>query len=400
MSDAYASYRKRSCGLKLNGHYLGKLEKLGKTFRFSYSDEWLNSGFSLCRSMPLTQKVFESEKLPSIFLDASPDAWGKRILQKAEFLSAMLAKRNPVTLDDFDIFFRADDATRMGAIQLTGFDTTEVLSFRTYEDGISDIDRQVKLCYNFENISDLNKNAKIIVDIMRRGVSSGGARPKFNVRIAEELWLCKCGSSEDMFHEPGWEAVNLSLAKLIGLNVPEFHYDPSLNLLYIKRFDRKGEKRIHYASARTLLDADEGSYIEIATLCEKKSRIEIFKRMVFNALVGNYDDHLRNHGFLFDGEKWQLSPLFDVQCILIEKEASFHATILPDGNAFSNVRSLLSHPASFGLSDDEAEKVLIDMHRIVHKNVQQFAEQYGLTEEFQLLKSCYSKLDEDILDYV
>ena len=364
--------------LSLWGWPLGTLERDRQRYLFQYADAWLEKGFPICPSMPFSRKIFQSEKFFPVFLDAAPDAWGRRILQRAESIAASFARRRPRLLDDFDFFLRADNATREGAI--------EVADSITVEPG-SDPWQLVAQCRDFENMPD---GHDIVRSLLENGISSGGARPKCNVRIAGELWLCKCRSREDIFCVPGWEAVNLELARLAGLNVPEFHYDNQV--LFIKRFDRQGQEKIPYISARTMLQAEEGSYPGIAAHCTDEDKRELFARMALNALVDNYDDHLRNHGFLYRDGTWRLSPVFDLQPVPVDRNASFHATALTDENAFSNMYNLLANPEAFLLDAKDATNIILNIQEIIHSNIKYLSKKYDVADERDVFIS-YTKLD-------
>lgn len=158
------------------------------------------------------------------------------------------------------------------------------------------------------------------------GSSLGGARPKAHVRDQQgRLGITKFPSpSKDDWDVMCWESVALSLARRAGISIPTFslHQIDGRSVLIVDRFDRHRDQRIGYVSAMTMLEAndgDQGSYLEIADVIERKSvqaevdLIELWRRIAFSILISNTDDHLRNHGFLRTSSAgWTLSPAFDL----------------------------------------------------------------------------------------
>ena len=151
--------------------------------------------------------------------------------------------------------------------------------------------------------------------------SLGGARPKASILKDNELYIVKFPSIKDEYRQISrCEKTMLDVASIAKINVcqSELFETAKGTALLVKRFDRNGDKRIPYKSAMTLLgvrDGDESndnSYCDLASVLDSKNKKELFRRMVFNGLFGNTDDHLRNHGVLYDGKSWNLSPAFDI----------------------------------------------------------------------------------------
>ena len=142
------------------------------------------------------------------------------------------------------------------------------------------------------------------------------------------LWIAKFPSKHDEVNIGAWEKAVHDLAELCGLNVPEARmetYSKAGSTFLVKRFDRDGDRRIHFASAMTLLGKTDGAsgqdgsgYLDIASFIGQWSADpeqdlkELWRRIVFNMAVSNTDDHLRNHGFIWTKTGWRLSPLYDV----------------------------------------------------------------------------------------
>ena len=155
--------------------------------------------------------------------------------------------------------------------------------------------------------------------------SLGGARPKANVEGDGHLWIAKFTSSQDTKPVERAEVATLKLARMCGLRVADARLelrDSDSPIALIRRFDRRGDTRIPYISARTALDwqgEDGGFYTDIADVIRQISSKpvedlrELWRRIVFTILVSNKDDHLKNHGFIYaGGDRWRLSPAFDI----------------------------------------------------------------------------------------
>ena len=170
---------------------------------------------------------------------------------------------------------------------------------------------------------------KWLKQLIAPGSSLGGARPKASVLAPDDsLWIAKFPSKYDEINVGAWEMVVHDLAKLCNLDVPEAKLEKFSKIgstFLVKRFDRENDRRIHFASAMTLLGKKDGAgaadglgYLDIASIIRqnsinpKKDLRELWRRIVFNMAVSNTDDHLRNHGFLLKKDGWILSPLFDV----------------------------------------------------------------------------------------
>jgi len=362
-------------------------------FSFRYAHEWLSSGFALCPAIPLQNTPFVSPSLHNLFLDATPDGWGRRVLQKDENYSAAQSGRPAVRLRDEDFFVRCDNFSRQGALEVGNHcPRSALLSEKEILPHILKIDHD----------GDASED---VLACLRQGMSSGGARPKFPVfadfaNAAGESVLCLCvakaRSREDLINVPAWEAVNLSLSRLCGITTPEFVLRKDIALLIVRRFDR-GEGinpiRIPYISAKTMLELTgsehTAAYGDIAEKCIEQDRCMLFTRMVFNAAISNFDDHLKNHGFLLQNG-WRLSPVFDLESVPQARETRFHALILGNNNPYSNRDNLLADHGRFALSLREAETELERVFTIVHDKWRVLAEEFVDNEkEIQSMTGCY-----------
>ena len=157
----------------------------------------------------------------------------------------------------------------------------------------------------------------------------------------------------------------------------------------VKRFDRNGAKRIHFASAMTLLDKSDGAsaadgigYLDIVGFIKsdgaepKSDMIELWKRMVFNMVVTNTDDHLRNHGFILSNKGWKLSPMYDVNPVPYGDELSL---LVDDNDNSISIPLAISTAPRFGITQAKAQELADEIQTAVRDNWERLAKEYGLT---------------------
>ncbi len=268
-----------------------------------------------------------------LFMDSSPDRWGRLLMRRREAMMARLEQRKENFLFETDYLLGVYDEHRMGALR-----------FKTEEDGNFLNDNKQMAAPPFTSLRELEQASlrleqensiedpeyiKWLNMLMAPGSSLGGARPKASVLdINQNLWIAKFPSSFDDKNIGAWEMVVHDLAKEAGLNVAEAFIEKfaSQHHTFItKRFDRIKEKRIHFASAMTLLGQTDGadyqngiSYLQLAEFIRRDGSDvendlrELWQRIVFNICVSNTDDHLRNHGFILTSKGWRLSPAYDI----------------------------------------------------------------------------------------
>ena len=235
-------------------------------------------------------------------------------------------------------------------------------------------------------------NEKWLNQLLRPGSSLGGARPKATVIDPNgQLWIAKFPSKNDDNNTGAWEKVVHDLARMCGLNVPESRLETFSKLgstFLVRRFDRDGKKRIHFASAMTLLGKTDGasaadgtSYIDIVSFIKangsqpKKDLIELWKRIVFSMAVSNTDDHLRNHAFILEKKGWTLSPLYDVNPVPYGDELALNVN--EDDNRIS-VPLVLDAAVSFGITKEEAQNFSAEILLIVRDNWETLAKHYNI----------------------
>lgn len=373
--------------------------KGGESYSFEYDKDWLErTGLALTLDpelMPYSGRQYPTGKnIFGLFADASPDRWGRVLMNKRERILAEKEGRKPSKLYDSDYLLGVYDETRMGGIRFKLDSEGPFLSDdkETAAPPWATLRTLEEASRNFEN-DETGLSEKWLNQLIKPGSSLGGARSKATVVDTRgQLWIAKFPSKNDENDTGAWEMVAHDLAGLCGLNVPEAKlekFSPLGSTFLIKRFDRSGSKRVHFASAMTLLGKTDGtsaadgtSYLDIVAFIRsygaqpKKDLIELWKRIVFNMAVTNTDDHLRNHAFVLTGKGWILSPLYDVNPVPYGDELSLNVD--EDDNSIC-MELAVQVATKFGISELDARSYAEDIQTIVRDNWERTAIKYGLT---------------------
>ena len=371
----------------------------GESCAFEYDEMWLKK-MSPAVSLDPELMPFPGRQYPAgkqmfgVFADAAPDRWGRVLMNKRERIKAERESRKPKKLYDSDYLIGAYDETRMGGLRFKEDPEGPFLSddrdvaippwarLRTLEEAAR----------NYEN-DESGLTEKWLEQLVRPGSSLGGARPKATV-IDEKggLWIAKFPSKHDENDSGAWEKVVHDLAGLCGLHVPEARLEKFSrygSTYLVRRFDRDGMKRIHYVSAMTLLGKTDGvsaadgvSYLDIASFIKahgaspKADLVELWKRIVFNMVVSNTDDHLRNHAFLLTPRGWALSPMFDVNPEPAGSELSLN---IDETDNRIQIELAISVAERFGITKKEAENIAQDIRKTVTDRWKYLAKSCGLS---------------------
>ena len=373
--------------------------KGGESYSFEYDKDWLErTGLALTLDpelMPYSGRQYPTGKnIFGLFADASPDRWGRVLMNKRERILAEKEGRKPSKLYDSDYLLGVYDETRMGGIRFKLDSEGPFLSDdkETAAPPWATLRTLEEASRNFEN-DETGLSEKWLNQLIKPGSSLGGARSKATVVDTRgQLWIAKFPSKNDENDTGAWEMVAHDLAGLCGLNVPEAKlekFSPLGSTFLVKRYDRSGSKRVHFASAMTLLGKTDGasaadgtSYLDIVAFIRsygaqpKKDLIELWKRIVFNMAVTNTDDHLRNHAFVLTGKGWILSPLYDVNPVPYGDELSLNVD--EDDNSIC-MELAVQVATKFGISELDARSYAEDIQTIVRDNWERTAIKYGLT---------------------
>ena len=315
------------------------------------------------------QQTREGQALFGAFTDCAPDRWGRRLVDRAERHRAEDEGDTRRSFGEIDYLLRVRDDLRQGALRFGYPGTDEFLWPEAM--GIPPFIELGKLLGAADRMERDAESAEELALLLRGGSSLGGARPKAHACDPEgRISIAKFPSSEnDDWDVMLWEAVALTLASKAGLDVSSGHlYEiDGKHVLIVERFDRINGQRIGYVSAMTMLqrgDGDPGSYLEIADVIAQNSPHterdlrELWRRIIFSILISNFDDHLRNHGFLrLTSAGWSLSPAFDLNPDPRPGRRELNTAIDFDrGDA--KIELALSVAGEFRLSDNAAADIV------------------------------------------
>lgn len=346
--------------------------------------------------LPLTERTYETTGLKGVFgalRDASPDFWGRRVIEKHVGLTQ---------LAEVDYLLQSPD-DRAGVLGF-GLNAEPPAPLRKFNRTL-DLGRLQELADKLIAEEDQEApapNAELfqVQDLLLLGTSMGGARPKAVVEDAGQLWIAKFNRKDDSWNNARVEHAMLVLARECGLTTAESRLVQvgGRDVLLVKRFDREprpnGYLRARMLSALTLLrtgdshqDRERWSYV---LLVEELRRIsaqpeddtrELFKRMTFNALISNLDDHPRNHAVIAPDQQWRLSPAYDLTPFpAVSVERRDLALTVGDYGRYANSANLLSQCARFLLSKEEASKIIDDCEAQVRASWYAVARREGVSE--------------------
>ena len=317
-----------AAGLRRVGTLHRQARRGGEAVVFEYHPDWLADAtrFSLEPALTLGQGAFAPAAGLTMFGsigDSAPDTWGRRLMQRAERRQAERDGRPVRALSDADYLLGVADVSRLGALRFRR-PGEEAFQAPT-KAGVPGLVELGRLMGVTERILRDEETDEDLAMIFAPGSSLGGARPKASVIDQHgRLSIAKFPKETDDYSIELWEEVALRLAKQAGVRTPdhELVMVAGKSVLLSRRFDRQGEARIPFLSALSMMglkDGERGSYPELVDVLTqhgaqtKQDAAELYRRMVFNVLISNVDDHLRNHGFLWAGQGgWVLSPVYDL----------------------------------------------------------------------------------------
>jgi serine/threonine-protein kinase HipA len=335
--------------------------------RFRYGDRYLQRPDAVALDpfrLPLARTVFEFTQLkgiPGAVRDASPDAWGRRVIEHT-------LQRSATDLQEIDYLLRGPQ-DGAGCLSF-GLTVDPPAPRRT----CNRTHQLAELIAATQAIDDRRPVAAHLLEQLEPGTSMGGARPKTTIEDAQSLWLGKFPARDDRFNLQRVEFATLDLARRCGLNVAQARLQAvgASDVLMVQRFDREhtnqGYLRFGLVSGLTVLDCGDShldrarwSYPLLADNLRRWSDkpeadcTELFRRMVFNAAVTNNDDHPRNHALLHRQKGWRLSPAYDlVPSPVVSLQRRELALSIGDHGRTASIYNLVSQAGRFGLSAAEA----------------------------------------------
>lgn len=362
------------------GELTGDSVRGSEIYGFSYDKEWLAKHGDVFISEDLQnytgiQYTSPGHDIFACFSDALPDRWGRTLLKRREQIAAADEKRSVRRLTSFDFLMGIDDSSRMGGFR---FSRTPGGTFINCETSLqvpplANVRELMQAAHEIEASEEKHMlpSKKWLMQLLHPGTSLGGARPKASV-IDEHgrLTVAKFPSRKDVYDVALWENFCHIMGRRAGLNVAETRTidGGDYHILLSKRFDRNDDgKRIHFASALTLLgltDGDNAStgygYTDIVDFIVRHgSNVEhnleeLYRRVAFYIIVGNSDDHFRNHGFLLTRKGWELSPAYDINPTLADSQSLQINRFTNE----SNLDILLASAPDYMLSAEKAGNII------------------------------------------
>ncbi len=341
--------------------------------------------------LTLSDETYETTRLSGVFgalRDAGPDYWGRRVIEKHS---------GKTMLGEIDYLLESPD-DRAGALGF-GLGQEPPAPRRAFNKTL-DLAKLQSLADDIVrgDVSRQEPDAAQIQDLMLVGTSMGGARPKTVVEDDEGLWVAKFNRQDDRWNYAKVEHAMLVLAKKCGISAAESRTVKagSKDVLLVRRFDRfksdKGYARARMISGLTVLEADESerarwSYISLAEEMRRivarpsKDAPELFRRMCFNALISNIDDHPRNHALIAKEREWNLSPAYDLTPTpVIAQERRDLAMTCGDKGRFASASNILSQHTRFLLGPVEAKAIVTDMTEKVSATWYEVVRTAGVSE--------------------
>jgi len=369
-----------------NGEYAG---------RFVYGKSYLSRANAAAIDpveLHLSDRVFETGLMGGMFgalRDASPDLWGRILIEK---------HLNRTDLSEMDYLLNSPD-DRIGALGF-GLNKVPPAPKRSFNKSIDleKLQRAVEAVTSSGYVA--GSAAQRAEELLLIGTSMGGARPKAVIQDEDALWIAKFAHHSDRYDMAAAEHAMLTLARDCGINAAESRTVKiaGRNVLLVKRFDRekRGADYCRYRMISSLtalrtddnpLNRDKWSYILIADELRRfssepaKDARELFRRMVFNSLITNTDDHLRNHAFLAR-DKWRLAPAYDLLPFpMTSTERRDLALVCGKHGRYANVDNLISECPRFMYRPEEAGVIIEDMAKHISAGWYKTARKAGLSDK-------------------
>jgi len=321
------------------------------------------------------RRIRDGGALPLTLSDALPDSWGRKVLEAEQGR----------TLDDIDALLLTN-GKRVGAMV---FSETLPIEANQPENAL----------FSLDDMSDAVRRLELSMNIpapmrrlLNRGGSLGGARPKADFIHDNKRWIAKFPANNDDHNVELLEAAVLELAALCGIDVSPHKLERIHrgHALLLRRFDRLGdiddERRIHYLSASALLDvpynSNGGSYIEFAQVIRRIAADpahdldQLYRRMIFNLVIDNTDDHVKNHGMLHvEGNQYRLAPAFDV--VMQLTNVHYQELAIIPGNNNSKLSLAINAAPHFGINEGDAKAIIEEVEHKAHQELLPIIEKLG-----------------------
>ena len=358
----------------------------------AYANDWLQNGFALSDDLPLSKALFLPKELDAAagaVNDARPERWGERVIRHIF---------KPVRLSLLEyLYFAGHD--RFGALGVSLHDShysaLPANAIATFEN-LPQMQQAIQQVLAGEKLSEAH------IRLLKPGPSFGGAHPKSLIEMDGKQWVVKFAETSE-WDTPLIEHASMTLAAKAGIDVAHTRALalPQGHAVAVERFDRLENTRLHVLSAHTLLRAagEPMGYPELSQLLRiyaqpsliKQQQAQLFKRMVFNILIDNTDDHEKNHALIrTDQGNYRLSPAFDV--LPAAQGLGYQQMRVGVNGHESSIENALSGVAAFGLKLSEAKETVGDIQKIVKTWPQHFAKCGVKPREIEMLEVNLSRL--------
>ncbi|MGL5706305.1 MAG: type II toxin-antitoxin system HipA family toxin, partial [Tannerellaceae bacterium] len=354
------------------------------SYGFKFDNEWLKKYGNLflssdLNSYPGQQYTQPGKDIFGCFSDALPDRWGRTLLNRREQILAADEKRVVRRLSSFDYLKGIDDSSRMGGFRFKEIGNEYFINSDSNLriPPITSIRELIHASHEIERSEEENElpDKKWLIQLIQPGSSLGGARPKANVIDTDKtLYIAKFPSRNDDYNAGLWEHFCHVLAKQAGIksaSTKVIATSDKYHTLLSQRFDRtEKRKRIHFASAMTLLGLSDGAnastgngYLDIVDFIIQsctdvnENLQELYRRVAFNICIGNSDDHFRNHGFLLTPKGWTLSPAYDMNPTLNE----YQSLLIDNSTNQADLSILLEACENYMINKDTANKIIAEV---------------------------------------
>jgi serine/threonine-protein kinase HipA len=366
----------------LMGRLWARVRKNKESATFEYDQTWLQhpARFSLEPALQLGPGPFHTPADTPMFGaigDSAPDRWGRSLMRRMERRRAEREGGTPRTLQEIEFLLLVDDEARQGALRFAKREGGPFLR----EEGVKRIPPLVelpKLLSAAEHVMEEKDTEEDLRLLFAPGSSLGGARPKASVRERDgHLAIAKFPRKDDEINMVLWEAVALTLGEKAGIPVPAARVENIAGkpVLLLRRFDRDGARRIPFLSAMSMLgskDNETRSYLEIVDALRQhgaapKDDMEaLWRRLVFNIVISNTDDHLRNHGFLYEGsDGWRLSPAYDLNPVPTDIKPRILSTAINEDDNTASLALALDVAGYFDLDARKASAIAAEVGKAV-----------------------------------
>ena len=366
----------------LTGRLWSRLRKNKESATFEYDPQWLQhpARFSLEPALTLGPGAFHTPADTPLFGaigDSAPDRWGRALMRRMSRRQAEREGRAVRTLSEIDYLLIVDDEARMGALRFAAQAGGPFLREHDVT-RIPPLLELPKLLSAAERAVDEEETDEDLRLLFAPGSSLGGARPKASVRLKDgSLAIAKFPRRDDEINTVVWEKIALRLAGKAGIAVPAARLEDISGkpVLLVTRFDRDNGRRKPFLSAMSMLGAKDNetrSYLEFVDVLRQhgaaplEDMAALWRRIVFNILISNTDDHLRNHAFLYEGQNgWRLSPAYDLNPLPVDIKPRILTTAITEEDTTASLALAFEVAGYFEIADARAREIAAEVARAV-----------------------------------